>query len=94
MVCKTVDALASIRDPKPYCHHIYLILKGIPFDYAPIVFVIESQFGVMDLDEVEVLFLAHEICLRSSRDNLLVCDGQTNRGGCRSKGRLFPSSNV
>lgn len=42
-------------------HHIDVILKGLPSEYASIVSVVESKFGEMDLDEVEILLLAHEL---------------------------------
>jgi hypothetical protein len=55
---KTVDALASIGDPNSIItHHIDVILQGLPSYYAPVTFVIENKFDVMDLDEVEVLLL-------------------------------------
>lgn len=36
---------------------------GLPYECAPIVSVIERKIGVMDLDEVEILLLAHELRL-------------------------------
>ncbi|MCI13067.1 retrovirus-related Pol polyprotein from transposon TNT 1-94, partial [Trifolium medium] len=59
----TVDELTSIGDPLPVSHHIDVILEGLPSDYAPVVSVIESRFDYLDLDEVEVLLLAHELRL-------------------------------
>lgn len=47
-----IDALASIGDPLPVSHHIDVILEGLPSDFVPVVSVIESKFGIMDLDEV------------------------------------------
>lgn len=47
-----VDALASIGDLVPTSHHINVILEGFPTDFAPAVSVVESKFGLMDLDEV------------------------------------------
>lgn len=35
-------------------HHIDVILKGLPSKFAPLVSVI-SKFGLMDLDEVEIV---------------------------------------
>ncbi|KAK2354410.1 putative mitochondrial protein [Trifolium repens] len=60
---KTVDELTSIGDAIPASHHIDVILEGLPSDYAPVVSVIESRFDLLDLDEVEVLLLAHELRL-------------------------------
>jgi hypothetical protein len=60
---KTVDELGSIGDPIPVSHHIDVILEGLPFDYALVVSVIESRFDLLDLDEVEVLLIAHEVRL-------------------------------
>ncbi|KAI5397587.1 hypothetical protein KIW84_063414 [Lathyrus oleraceus] len=41
-------------------HHIDIILEGLPYEFALVVSVVESKFGLMDLDEVEILLLAHE----------------------------------
>jgi hypothetical protein len=60
---RTIDELASIGDAIPASHHIDVILEGLPSDYAPVVSVIESRFDLLDLDEVEVLLLAHELRL-------------------------------
>jgi histone deacetylase 1/2 len=62
-VRKTVDELTSIGDPIPVQHHIDVILEGLPSDYAPVISVIESRFDLLDLDEVEVLLIAHELRL-------------------------------
>ncbi|MCI16016.1 retrovirus-related Pol polyprotein from transposon TNT 1-94, partial [Trifolium medium] len=59
----TVDELTSIGDAIPVSHHIDVILEGLPSDYAPVVSVIESRFDILDLDEVEVLLMAHELRL-------------------------------
>ena len=71
-----VDALASIDDPLPCSHHIDMILEGLSSDYAPVVSVIESKSGIMDLDEVEILLVAHELRLanfkKSSVPNLVL----------------------
>lgn len=58
-----VDSLASIGDPIPHSHHIDVVLEGLPAEFASVVSVIESKFGCMDLDEVEILLLAHELHL-------------------------------
>ena len=58
-----VDSLASIGDPVPLSHHIDVILEGLPSDYASVVSVVESKFSVMDIDEVEILLIAHELRL-------------------------------
>lgn len=47
-----VDALASIGDLIPASHHIDVILEGLPVDFSPIVSIVESKSGLMDLDEV------------------------------------------
>ncbi|XP_058726500.1 uncharacterized protein LOC131597854 [Vicia villosa] len=62
-ICNIVDALASIGDPIPSSHHIDVILEGLPPEFTHVVFVIESKFDVMDLDEVDILLLAHELRL-------------------------------
>lgn len=58
-----VDALAPIGDPIPCSHHIDIILEGLPSEFTPVISFIESKFGLMDLDEVEILLLAHELRL-------------------------------
>lgn len=67
-----VDALASNGDHIPSSHHIDVILEGLPSDFAPVVYVIESKFGLMDLDEVEIMLLAHELCLKKFKSSTLV----------------------
>lgn len=57
-----VDSLTFLGDPILASHHIYAILEGLPFKVAPTT--IESKFGLLDLDEVEILLLAHELRLR------------------------------
>lgn len=52
--------LASIGDFIPPPHHIDVILEGLPVDYASIVCVVEIKFGAMDIDEVQILQVAHE----------------------------------
>lgn len=58
-----VDALTSIGNPIPSSHHIYVILEGLSADYASVISVTESNFDVIDLDEVEILLGAHELRL-------------------------------
>ena len=58
-----MGSLASIRDPVPLSHHIDVILEGLTLNYALVVSVVESKFGVMDIDGVEILLIAHEIRL-------------------------------
>lgn len=58
-----VDALASIGDPLPVSHHIDVILEGLPSEFALVVSVIERKFGIMDIDEVEILLVSHELRL-------------------------------
>lgn len=58
-----VDVLASISDPLPIYYHIDLFLQGLSSDYAQVIFVIERKFGIMDLDGVEILLIAHELKL-------------------------------
>ncbi|KAI5440145.1 hypothetical protein KIW84_025479 [Lathyrus oleraceus] len=48
-----VNALASTGGLVPPSHHIDVILEGLPADYASVMFVVESKFGVMDIDEDE-----------------------------------------
>ncbi|MCI49178.1 hypothetical protein A2U01_0070421, partial [Trifolium medium] len=50
-------------DPLPVPHHIDVTLEGLPSEYSPVVSAIESRFDILDLDEVEVLLLAHELRL-------------------------------
>jgi histone deacetylase 1/2 len=68
---QTVDELTSIGDAIPVAHHIDVILEGLPSDYAPVVSVIESRFDLLDLDEVEVLLLAHELRLNKFKKQTL-----------------------
>ncbi|MCI68376.1 hypothetical protein A2U01_0089637, partial [Trifolium medium] len=58
-----IDESNSIGDPLPVNHHIDVILEGLPSEYSPVVSAIESRFDFLNLDEVEVLLLAHELCL-------------------------------
>lgn len=58
-----MDALASIGDPVPVTHHIDVILEGLPSEYTSVVSVVESKFEDMDLDEDEILLIAHELRL-------------------------------
>lgn len=55
-----VDNLASVGDPVPVNQHLDVILEGLPQDFSPVIFVVESKFDVIDVDEVESLLLAHE----------------------------------
>lgn len=55
-----VDALASIGDLVPLNQYINIILEGLTQYYSPVISVIESRFGTMDLQEVEALLLVHE----------------------------------
>lgn len=64
--CTIVNALASTGGLLPPSHHIDVILEGLPADYASVMFVVESKFGVMDIDEVEILLVAHEPYSHSS----------------------------
>ncbi|CAJ2662267.1 unnamed protein product [Trifolium pratense] len=68
---QTVDELTSIGDVIPIAHHIDVILEGLPSDFAPVVSVIESRFDLLDLDEVEVLLLAHELRLNKFKKQTL-----------------------
>lgn len=48
-----------------------MILEGLNVEYAPVVSFIERKFGFMDLDEVEILLLAHEIRLSKFKKSLV-----------------------
>jgi hypothetical protein len=56
-----IDALASVGDPGPSQQHIDATLEGLPHDFGPVVFVIESKFDYVQLEEVEALLLVHEM---------------------------------
>lgn len=56
-----VDSLASIGDPAHVSHHIEVIFEGLPSYFALVVLVVESKFGLMDLNEVEMLFFCSRI---------------------------------
>lgn len=58
-----MDALASIGDHILATHYINVILESLQSEFAPVVSVIERKFGPMDLDEVKILLLAHELLL-------------------------------
>lgn len=73
-----VDALASIGDPIPSSHHIDVILEGLPSEYASVVSVVESKFGDMDLDEVEILLTAHELRLNKFKKSTVPDLGSLN----------------
>lgn len=49
-ICTIVDAITSIGNLISTSHHIDVILEGLHADYTPIVFVVESNFGVMNFD--------------------------------------------
>jgi histone deacetylase 1/2 len=49
-----------------------VILEGLPSDYAPVVSVIESRFDLLDLDEVEVLLIAHELRLNKFKTQTVI----------------------
>lgn len=49
-----MDSLASVGDPTLASPYIDVILECLPLVYALLVLVIESEFGLMDLDEVEI----------------------------------------
>lgn len=59
----TADVLAFIRDYILCSHHIDVILEWLPSDYALVICVIKSKFGVIDLDEVKIILLAHKLRL-------------------------------
>lgn len=46
-----------------------MILEGLSADYAPVVFVIESKFDIMNLDEVKILLVARELRLAKFKKN-------------------------
>ncbi|KAI5421068.1 hypothetical protein KIW84_044779 [Lathyrus oleraceus] len=46
-----------LGDHIPTSHHIDVILEGLTVEHAPVVSIDESKFGVMDIDEVEILIL-------------------------------------
>lgn len=48
-----------------------MILEGLPADYASVVSVVESKFEVIDIDEVEILLVAHELCLNKFKKPLV-----------------------
>lgn len=43
--------------------YVDAILEGVPFDYALVVFVIESKKCTPLITEIEVLLYGHETCL-------------------------------
>lgn len=56
-----VDDLASIGDHVPAQQHIDVILEGLTEDYGRVIFVTESKFEMLQLEEVEAFLLAHEM---------------------------------
>lgn len=58
-----LDALTSIGDPLLVSHHIDVILESFPSEFAHVVSLIQSKFSIMDLDEVEIMLVAHELRL-------------------------------
>lgn len=53
-----------LGDHIPTSHHIDVILEGLTVEHAPVVSIDESKFGVMDIDEVEILILERELSVR------------------------------
>ena len=68
----------SIGDPIPNSHHIDVILEGLPSEYDHVVSVVESKFGDMDLDEVEILLIAHELRLNKFKRSTVPDLGSLN----------------
>lgn len=66
-----VDALASIGYHIPTFHHSDMILEGLIIKYAPVVSVVETKFGFMDIDEVKTLLLVHEFTLAKFKKQLV-----------------------
>ncbi|CAI8588473.1 unnamed protein product [Vicia faba] len=56
-----VDSLASFVDAIPASHHLDVVLEGFSVEFPPLVFIVENKLGSMNLDEVEILLLAHEL---------------------------------
>lgn len=59
-----VDSLAYVGDPIPPQQHIDVIIEGLSQDYGSVISVIvESKFELIELEEIEALRIAHEMCL-------------------------------
>lgn len=43
----------------PPSHHIDVFLEGLLAEFSPVVSVVESKFGVMDIGEIMILLLTH-----------------------------------
>jgi len=66
-----VDALSTCSDPVLPREHLDAILEGLPEDYEPVIYVIESKFDPLPIHEVEALLLAHESRSQKFRKKLL-----------------------
>ena len=54
-VKSSVDCLTFVLDTISLPKHIDVILEGLPQDYQPIIYVIESKFKPLPIEEVEAL---------------------------------------
>nr|KYP58796.1 hypothetical protein KK1_014218 [Cajanus cajan] len=54
------DELVGVGSPVSLEEYVDVVLEGLPQEYAPVVFVIESKFITPPIAEVEVLLLAYE----------------------------------
>ncbi|KAG5042661.1 hypothetical protein JHK87_006576 [Glycine soja] len=74
-----VDELASVGVPVRREEHVDVILEGLPSDYAPVVFVIESKKCTPSIAKIEALLYGHETRLvRYNRDTQVLVSSSVN----------------
>ena len=74
-----VDELAGIGVSVRHEEYVDVLLEGLPSDYAPVIFVIESKKCVPSIAEIEALLYGHETRLtRYNRDAQLVNSASLN----------------
>lgn len=57
-----VNSLFSIGDPVSDQEQLDVILKGLPDEYDPLINFVNTRYEPFDLDELESLLLAQEVC--------------------------------
>ena len=74
-----VDELASVGVPVRCEEHVDVILEGLPSDYAPVVFVIESKKCTPSIAKIETLLYGHETRLvRYNHDTQVLVSSSVN----------------
>lgn len=64
-----VDALYSIGDHVSSQEQMDVILEGLPDEYDSLLNLVSTRYDSSDLDELEALLLAQEVCLDQYKQN-------------------------